>query len=217
MRSYQLPKLVKALVFDMDNTLYTNADYANHQELVLVERLAREFSIPVAKAGDLVNSTRGQLSAEQGGKKPSLGTTFLKLGIPIATSVAWRNEFIIPERFLRADQKLAAVFKGLAINFRLAIVTNNPVATARRTLDVLGIGGLVPVIIGLDSTGVSKPDLAAFRMATELLDCPSAATVSVGDRYEIDIEPALALGMGGLLVDGVEDVYALPGFLIGKS
>jgi phosphoglycolate phosphatase/putative hydrolase of the HAD superfamily len=34
--------------------------------------------------------------------------------------------------------------------------------------------------------------------------------VSVGDRYDIDIALPLELGMGGILVDGVEDVYTLP-------
>jgi phosphoglycolate phosphatase/putative hydrolase of the HAD superfamily len=32
----------------------------------------------------------------------------------------------------------------------------------------------------------------------------------VGDRYDIDITLPLELGMGGVLVDGVEDVYRLP-------
>jgi phosphoglycolate phosphatase/putative hydrolase of the HAD superfamily len=36
----------------------------------------------------------------------------------------------------------------------------------------------------------------------------------VGDRYDIDIDLPLKLGMGGILVDGVKDVYKLPGILI---
>jgi phosphoglycolate phosphatase/putative hydrolase of the HAD superfamily len=46
----------------------------------------------------------------------------------------------------------------------------------------------------------------------------SAATpescLSVGDRYDIDIALPLELGMGGILVDGVEDVYRLPELLL---
>jgi phosphoglycolate phosphatase/putative hydrolase of the HAD superfamily len=33
--------------------------------------------------------------------------------------------------------------------------------------------------------------------------------VSIGDRCDIDIALPLELGMGGILVEGVEDVYAL--------
>ena len=49
------------------------------------------------------------------------------------------------------------------------------------------------------SAGVSLPE-----MVTRL---------SVGDRYDIDIALPLELGMGGILVDGVEDVYRLPEIL----
>jgi phosphoglycolate phosphatase/putative hydrolase of the HAD superfamily len=37
----------------------------------------------------------------------------------------------------------------------------------------------------------------------------------VGDRYDIDIALPLELGMGGILVDGVEDVYRLPALIRG--
>jgi phosphoglycolate phosphatase/putative hydrolase of the HAD superfamily len=39
----------------------------------------------------------------------------------------------------------------------------------------------------------------------------------VGDRYDIDIALPLQLGMGGVLVDGVSDVYGLPPVLTGKK
>ncbi|GHU60966.1 hypothetical protein FACS189445_2140 [Spirochaetia bacterium] len=42
---------------------------------------------------------------------------------------------------------------------------------------------------------------------------PLTACVSIGDRYDIDLLLPLELGMGGILVDGVEDVYKVPGIL----
>ncbi|MDR2111049.1 MAG: HAD hydrolase-like protein, partial [Spirochaetaceae bacterium] len=57
------------------------------------------------------------------------------------------------------------------------------------------------------------PHRAPFLRASEMLGFPPPACVSIGDRYEVDIEPPLELGMGGVLVDGVEDVYGLPRFL----
>jgi phosphoglycolate phosphatase/putative hydrolase of the HAD superfamily len=66
---------------------------------------------------------------------------------------------------------------------------------------------------------VSKPHEAPFRKAVELLgigalgseapSLPLESCVSIGDRYDIDIALPLKLGMGGILVDGVEDVYGL--------
>jgi phosphoglycolate phosphatase/putative hydrolase of the HAD superfamily len=69
------------------------------------------------------------------------------------------------------------------------------------------------VVVGLDTCEVSKPHEAPFRKAAELLAVPLAACISVGDRYDIDLALPLELGMGGILVNGAEDVYLLPGTL----
>jgi phosphoglycolate phosphatase/putative hydrolase of the HAD superfamily len=70
-----------------------------------------------------------------------------------------------------------------------------------------------PAVVGLDTCGVSKPHEAPFIKTAELLGLPLNACVSIGDRYDIDLALPLELGMGGILVDGVEDVYGLPELL----
>ncbi len=52
------------------------------------------------------------------------------------------------------------------------------------------------------------------------LEVVPKSSVSVGDRYGVDIEPALGLGMGGILVASITEVYGLPSYLeseLGKS
>ena len=44
--------------------------------------------------------------------------------------------------------------------------------------------------------------MALQKMGVEAKNC-----VAVGDRFNIDIELPVKMGMGGILVDGVEDVY----------
>ena len=46
-------------------------------------------------------------------------------------------------------------------------------------------------------------------MALEKLGLEAKDCVSVGDRFNIDVELPLKMGMGGVLVEGVEDVYNL--------
>jgi phosphoglycolate phosphatase/putative hydrolase of the HAD superfamily len=94
------------------------------------------------------------------------------------------------------------------------VVTNNPVSIAKRTLRVLGVEDLLHAIIGLDTCGVSKPHKEPFTRAAGLCGAAPEACVAVGDRYDIDIALPLELGMGGILVDGVEDVYKLPEILV---
>ncbi len=92
-------------------------------------------------------------------------------------------------------------------------VTNNPVLPARKTLDALGISEFIPEIIGLDTCGVSKPNKKPFLLAAEKTGVPVCDCLAVGDRYDIDIALPLEMGMGGILVNGVEDVYTLPDIL----
>ena len=212
MQIFQIGDPVLGLIFDMDNTLYTNPPYARHQEDVLVRRLAQEWGCLESEGQARVDEFRAAFAQSHDGRQPSLGNTFSALGIPIATSVDWRRQYIQPELFLEPDPQLSRALQRLASKFRLAVVTNNPVEIARRSLSVLGILDSIPVIVGLDSTNVSKPDPAAFRLAATSLDCDPGQLVSIGDRFAVDIEPALGLGMGGILVDGVADIYGLPGF-----
>jgi phosphoglycolate phosphatase/putative hydrolase of the HAD superfamily len=194
----------------MDNTLYTHPVYAQHQEEVLVGRLAQEFQVSIEEAQGRVDAYRKGYAQEHGGHKPSLGNTFLALGISIQVSVEWRNELIQPERFLSNDEKLRGVLQELSRGFSLGVVTNNPVGIARRTLRVLGVEELFSAIIGLDTTLESKPSVLPFQAVCAQLSCEPPRCISIGDRYAVDIVPALELGMGGILVEAVEDVYRLP-------
>lgn len=210
MKTYQLYNKPKVLIFDMDNTLYSNHAYTKHQEEVLVQRLAIEKKWNFEQAQTYVDSWRREYSHNNGGKKPSLGNTFVGLGVSIQTSIRWRDEFIRPDEFLKNDEFLLATLMRLQHDFILTVVTNNPLQTAARTLSILGVGHLFQFVVGLDSTNASKPDPAAFKQILGKCECLASDCLSIGDRYEVDIEPALHLGMAGILVDGVADVYELP-------
>jgi len=210
MQFYSLPSRIEGLAFDIDKTLYNNDYYSKHQIDLLIERFAKERSEPIADARRAVLRWQEDYAAANEGARQSLGNTFAALGVPIETSVAWREELIHPEHFLQADEHLGRALEELGREYRIVAVTNNPVRVGRATLEALGVGRYFPHVVGLDSTLRSKPDPAAFRHAAEVLKCAPEAVVSIGDRYRVDIVPALSLGMGGILVDGVHDIYSLP-------
>jgi phosphoglycolate phosphatase/putative hydrolase of the HAD superfamily len=101
----------------------------------------------------------------------------------------------------------------LASRFTLAAVTNNPVSVAYRTFSTLGIHDIFENIVGLDTCKASKPNKEIFYKAAQVCGVSPELCISIGDRYDIDIALPLELGMGGILVDGVEDVYKLPEIL----
>ena len=210
MKIFRLPPKCAAVLFDMDSTLYTHPVYAQSQLDLLIERLARLRGLPFSEMNEKIDRFRKDWAHEHDGQGISLGTVLLNFGIGIDETVRWREELYQPEQYLAKDSRLRSALEQLAARYVLAVVTNNPVSVAVRTLAVLGVEDLFSVIVGLDTCGVSKPHKEPLMRAAALCGAVPENCVSVGDRYDIDIALPLELGMGGILVDGVEDVYTLP-------
>jgi len=221
MKVYNLPVTCAAILFDMDSTLYTNPEYARSQIDLPIEKLARLRGIPFSQMNDEIKQYRAGWAKEHNGQAVSLGNIFKAFGIDIDENVKWREELYQPEQYLSKDMRLRSALEQLISVSIMAVVTNNPVSIAERTLRALGVEDLfrtrtVVRIIGLDTCGVSKPHEAPFMRAAVLCGATPDTCVSVGDRYDIDIALPLELGMGGILVDGVEDVYKLPELFVKK-
>ena len=212
-RFYSVPSGLKAIIFDIDSTLYTNAEYAFEQVDCQVRRFASLRGITNDQARKMVADYRKKYAKENGGKKVSLSNTLLSFGVSIEQSVQWRRELIEPADFLGADKRLQEALAALGRRYKLLCVTNNPVLPAQKTLDALGVADLIEVLVGLDTCNLSKPAKEPFVLAAKKAGTDPASVVSVGDRYDLDLAPALELGMGGILVRGVADVYRLPDLL----
>jgi phosphoglycolate phosphatase/putative hydrolase of the HAD superfamily len=211
MKIYNMPELVSAFIFDMDGTLYTNAEYVKFQIDILVKRLADLRAVSFEEMETEVAYYRKKWAEEHGGKQVSLGFIFQAFGVAIAESVRWREELFDPADFLKSDPKLRTALLSLNSVCKLALVTNNPVSVAKKTLKVLGVEDCFHVIVGLDTCMETKPHISPFIKTIELCEVASGNCVSVGDRFDIDIDVPIKLGMGGVLVSGVEDVYELGG------
>ena len=212
MKVFSLPaeKTGLALLFDMDCTLYTHDEYAQSQIDLPIKRLAKLKGKTFDQMNDEISRYRKNWAETHEGKSISLGNTFLSFGISIEESIRWREELCRPEDYLGEDKKLRSALLELGSRFSLAVVTNNPVSVAVRTLTVLGVQDIIKNISGLDTCFLSKPNKEIFLKAADMCGISVQNCVSIGDRYDIDIALPLELGMGGVLVDGVEDVYKLP-------
>jgi len=215
MKVFRLPDRCAAIIFDLDSTLYTQDEYARSQIDLPINKLAHLRGTTFDDMNEKITRYRSDWAAGHQGQAISLANTFLAFGVSIDESVRWRDELYRPEHYLAEDKRLRSALEELKSRFALAVVSNNTVSIALRTLNILGVEGLfregaVSRIVGLDTCGVSKPHRDPFLRSAALCDAEPESCVSVGDRYDIDIALPLELGMGGILVDGVEDVYKLP-------
>lgn len=212
MRLIRIPPRADTLIFDIDGTLYSNRAYAAHQESSQVRRLAMARGLTEDRAAGMLAEARAGRK-RMGLPATSMGNLFLGFGIDMASIVRWREEEIRPRDWLVPDAALRDALGKLGRDYRLLALTNNPRKVGLESLEALGVSGLFSGLMGLDDTGESKPSSRPFAVLCERMEADPSVCISVGDRLDVDIEPALALGMGGILVDGVRDLYALPGIL----
>lgn len=210
---FKIPQNLKTIIFDIDSTLYTSPAYAFEQVDVQLRYWAKKRGITAREARNEISEFRKNWSKQHGGKKISLGNTLKNFGVTIQESVEMRRNLLEPADFLSRDEKLIETIKILKQKYKIICVTNNPVLPARKTLDALGISALIPKIIGLDTSGKSKPALEPFQIALDETGSKAEECLSVGDRYDMDLSLPLEMGMGAILVGGVSDVYLLPEIL----
>jgi HAD superfamily hydrolase (TIGR01549 family) len=216
MKIFALPaeKTNPAVFFDMDCTLYTHDEYAQSQIDLPVMRLAQMRGKSFEQMKSEVAEYRKTWADTHNGESVSLGNIFLSFGISIKDMVRMREELYRPEDYLTEDKQLRLTLTRLASRYKLALVTNNPVSVAVRTLSILGVNDIIGKIVGLDTCYLSKPDKEIYLKAAQLCGVSPKQCISVGDRYDIDLAVPLELGMGGILVDGVKDVYSLSDILL---
>lgn len=213
MKLYSIKKNSETIIFDIDSTLYTNKTYASEQIDVQIRFIADEMNMDYKVLKKQIESYRNE-EALKNGQKQSLGNTLIHFGIPLSKSIELREKLLKPELYIKKDYRLRKVLEMLKTKYKLITVTNNPFKPAFKTLEVLGVQDLFIDIISLDKSSVSKPHQKPFELASQKAGSPWDKCISVGDRFSIDLEIPLKMGMGGILVTGVEEVYRLPEILL---
>lgn len=88
----------------------------------------------------------------------------------------------------------------LAAGLAVGALTNAAVAYQTTKLARAGLGH-VPVLVGVDTLGVGKPDPGCFLEACRRLGTDPARTAYVGDELDIDALGAVRAGLVGVWVD----------------
>lgn len=198
--------MIKAIIFDMDGTLYTNTDIKEQFAKAAYSTLAKSDNIPIDQAQDLIEKRRAELKAKSGFPVPYT-LTLKSFDIPIKV---WHKEniaFFDPRDFLHKDEKLKASLVQLKKNHRLAVMTNNNRIQTERVIEALELDGLFDRVFTFNSFEILKPELEFFKKAAAELGIEPKACLYVGDRYDVDLQPAQEIGMQIFKVEGPEDIY----------
>jgi beta-phosphoglucomutase-like phosphatase (HAD superfamily) len=82
---------------------------------------------------------------------------------------------------------------------KVAVATSSPTDEARRVVDILGLGGIVSEIVGLDQVKNHKPDPEIYLLTAKRIGVSPADAVAVEDS-PTGIRAALAAGMSCIAI-----------------
>lgn len=184
---------IKAVVFDLDGTLYESEEYTRQLIESICNTLAELLSIDIQDAEKLLHELRMRYGSITLGLK-SLG---------IEKSEFYRSlvDKLSPERLLKARPQLLELLSELKRRgFKLACHTNASKALAEKVLNALRIPLKTFDIIVTCEDAEPKPMPDGYLKIAEALRLKYDEILYVGDRWRVELEPAKKLGMKTALI-----------------
>jgi len=182
----------RAIIFDLDDTLYPFHTFVKSGFAAIAARLESERGILREDALRVLSLTHG--GPERGRELQALCRYFSLSGacIPdlIATFRAHRPDIQLPS----ASRDVLIAMRA---TWRVGILTNGIPAVQRRKSDALHIEPLVDAVVCAEETGTGarKPEQAAFEHVLGRLGVRADRAVFVGDDPVADIDGAARCGL----------------------
>lgn len=190
---------VKALVFDLEGTLYNSKELANEWRLqvfkLIREKTGKSDEEILKEFLKIVEELRGQ-----GFRRPPVSDIVDRMGIS-------RKDFysaidsVDATKFLKPDPELKKTLEHMKGKWKLAMLTNLSRKSTLNILKALDLdSNLFEPLITASEMEKGKPDPEPFRRISKALDLKPSSIMMVGDSVSSDLAPAKKLGMKTALV-----------------
>ena len=206
---------LKALVFDLDGTLYVNNDLGREIHLCACRYIADMKGTTIAEAGELIRETKKRLSAANG-IDSTLSHACMELGGDLKELHRRFADEIVPEHFLTIDERVVMLLQALGSKFELIIYTNNNRPLSTRILEAIGVARLFRDILSIEDYWQPKPDRETLEKIYLAIGRNPAECLFIGDRYDIDLRLPAAMGSTVFLAKSVEELLPLNKLLHGE-
>jgi HAD superfamily hydrolase (TIGR01662 family) len=191
---------IKAIGFDVDGTLY-------HVPIGMKMAIGKEV---IRWAAKLLKRDEDEFGEEYLARRERLGGTTHALnsyGLNGETIFQKVFDEFPADKIARVDKRLRRLIDLLRSKYTLFIISNGTRRQVERKLVDLGLDyhDFEPRICCFDN-GWVKPEPAPFLSAIEALNLQPKEIVYVGDREDVDIQGAQAVGMKTIYVGGHSEI-----------
>jgi len=207
---------IKLVIFDVDGTLYRSREYEEHLLNKMVETIAEMLGVDL--------ETAAMRLAE--GKKvtKTVSGTVEMLGLDRSEFYSRLAEKVDVDRFIKRNDRVKSLLDGLRRRgFYVALHTNSGKDLAQKVLKALGVDSRSYDLIITSDDAPPKPSTEGYEKLLSHFEVEPGQALYVGDRYEVELEPARQVGMKTALVHGVakkiivdyrlESIFDLDGLL----
>ncbi len=206
---------LQGVLFDIDDTLVDTRGAFTAAIGIVVARFmphvpADQHGVAVglwrADAGGFYRAyTRGELSFRQQ-RMHRANELHAQFGGPVLGGAGYDEwEAVFDAAFddaLAAFTDAAPLVQTLrAKGLLVGALSNASVERQTRKLVDVGLGESVPMLVGVDTLGVGKPDPQVFLEACRRLGTAPDRTIYIGDELDIDARAATAAGLHGVWLD----------------
>jgi len=190
---------LKAVVFDIDGTLYRSEEYEKHLSEAIELVLAEMLKVSPAEAGSRL------LEKKRVVKTVSRSVELLGLN---------RHEFyrrlvkrVEVDKFICPRPEIAEMLRRLrGMGLKVVLHTNSGRPLAEKVLQTLKVDGTCFDFLLTSDEAAPKPSPQGYLSIVERLGLEPRDILYVGDRLEVEVSPAKTLGMRTALVGGPKHV-----------
>jgi putative hydrolase of the HAD superfamily len=197
---------MKAVIFDLDNTLFDHTTSATNAVLGWVPELSGTPSDALVAEWFVIedrnfNQWLSGVVTHQGQRRGRLRDFLPLIGYPVPALDEELDQ--IYTRFLRHYEASWAAYPDArpalevarSNGWRIGVLTNGSTTQQNAKLSAIGLADLVDAVCTSESLGVSKPDPRAYLQTCTALGVEPADTMMIGDNLELDVLAARQAGM----------------------
>jgi putative hydrolase of the HAD superfamily len=186
----------RAVVFDLDDTLYPLRSFVQSGLAAVAHDVAREVELPLTR---VVNALRRACRHARGRELQHLCDCF---DLPASDATRFVDIVRRHTPHICLPRETVRVLTELRPHWRLGVLTNGVPSIQRRKVAALGLAELVDSIVFASECGdgTGKPDRTAFVAVLDHLGTSAERSVFVGDDLEADMAGARGAGMRTIYV-----------------
>jgi putative hydrolase of the HAD superfamily len=182
--------MTRALIFDLDDTLYRERRFALSGFRAVAASVASTHGVPVE------DGFRVLVGALRRGHRSTAFQSLSELaGLDRLRTEDLRAIYRAHRPALRLSAAARDVLARVRPSWRIGILTNGVPAVQRKKVAALGLEPLVDQIIYAHEAGCGKPDPAVFALACRSLGVAAGRAVMAGDDPWCDVDGARRAGL----------------------